>query len=194
VAVDFVNLNPEQKRAVLQVTQPVLLMAPMGTGKTKVLTLRAAYAIDRGIDASSILCLSFTNRAAKEVKERLTQLLGRAGDAVTTRTFHSLCATIIREESDVVGIDYDFVVWDEEDSKEVLKGLIRRFGIQVGPEDLDKVVGCISTSLAAFRLAPYEFFQSEPLDQLFHRNLQRLTLKATSSSLLKKVAFQVGDI
>jgi len=102
VAIDLGNLNPEQKRAVLEVTKPVLLMAPMGTGKTKVLALRAAYAIDSGIAASSILCLSFTNRAAKEVKERLTQLLGRAGDAVTTRTFHSLCAMIIRSESDTL--------------------------------------------------------------------------------------------
>ena len=180
MAIDLGNLNPEQKRAVLEVTRPVLLMAPMGTGKTKVLALRAAYAIDSGIEASSILCLSFTNRAAKEVKERLTQLLGRAGDGVTTRTFHSLCAMIIRSESDVIGIDYDFVVWDEEDSSEVLKRLIRRFGIQVGQEDIDKVVGCISTSLAAFRLASYERSKSESVDHVFHRNLRGLKLKATS--------------
>jgi len=180
VAIDLGNLNAEQKRAVLEVTRPVLLMAPMGTGKTKVLSLRAAYAIDSGIAASSILCLSFTNRAAKEVRARLTHLLGRAGDAVTTRTFHSLCATIIRAESDVIGIDYDFVVWDEEDSSEVFKRVIRRFGIQVGQEDIDKVVGCISTSLAAFRLAIYERSKSEPVDQVFHRNLQGLKLKATS--------------
>src|SRR5258708_12772046 len=115
-------------------------MAPMGTGKTKVLALRAAYAIDSGIAASSILCLSFTNRAAKEVKERLTQLLGRAGDAVTTRTFHSLCAMIIRSESDVIGIYYDFVVWDEKDSGALLLILIPPFVIPVAQTTTTKTI------------------------------------------------------
>ena len=86
---------------------------------------------------------------------------------------------IIRSESDVIGIDYDFVVWDEEDSSEVLKRLIHQFGIQIGQEDIDKVVGCISTSLAAFRLASYERSKSEPVDQVFHRNLQGIKLKVT---------------
>ena len=181
MAIDLTDLNPEQMSAVLDIKSPVLLMAPMGTGKTMVLALRAAQAIDSGIEASSILCLSFTNRAAKEVRDRLIKLLGKEGSAVTTRTLHSLCAMIIRAESDVVGIDYDFIVWDEEDSKEVLKRLIRGFSsLYIGDKDKDSVVNCFLTSISESRLAPYEGSKVISLDHVFSRNLKALNLKATS--------------
>ncbi len=182
MAINLGDVNPEQKRAVVEVTKPVLVMAPVGTGKTKVLTLRAAYAIDSGVEASSILCLSFTNQAAKEVRERLTRLLGRAGHAVITKTFHSLCATIIRAEGDVIGIDNDFVVWDDEDSSEVLKRMVRRVALPVAPEDLEKIVQCFATSFTRFRLALFERSKPETLDQIFYRNLEDLKLKTTSRS------------
>src|SRR5258707_8157645 len=90
--IDLSYLNPEQKNAVLEIRKPVLLMAPVGTGKTKVLALRAAHAIDCGIESSSILCLSFTNRAAKEVRERLVKLLGETAPTPATNAFPAPCA------------------------------------------------------------------------------------------------------
>jgi len=178
--IDLSYLNPEQKNAVLEIRKPVLLMAPVGTGKTKVLALRAAHAIDCGIESSSILCLSFTNRAAKEVRERLVKLLGKTAATVTTKTFHALCATIIRAETDIIGIDYDFVVWDEEDSSEILKRLARTFHIQIGQEDQDRVLTCFATSIAEFRLAAYEGVNPGTIDRIFHRKLGTIKLKSTS--------------
>src|SRR5258706_13322448 len=106
--IDLSYLNPEQKNAVLEIRKPVLLMAPVGTGKTKVLALRAAHAIDCGIESSSILCLSFTNRAAKEVRERLSKLLGKKCPNGTTKTFPPLFATALPAATDIIGIVYDF--------------------------------------------------------------------------------------
>jgi DNA helicase-2/ATP-dependent DNA helicase PcrA len=174
------TLNPEQKQAVLATNERILVMAPVGTGKTGVLALRAGCAIDGGIDPSVILCLSFTNRAAREVRERLTKVVGKTAEAVTAKTFHAVCASIIRAEADGIGIDHDYVVWDEEDQSEVIKRLIRRFDIGIGREDLDRVIGCLSNSLANFRLAPYEGSTPDPFDRVVLRNLTDLKLKRTA--------------
>ena len=114
------GLNPEQLAAAEAVFEPVLVMAPVGTGKTRTLVARAAQAIASGIAPENILCVSFTNRASKEIRERLQTDLGSTAQKIQARTFHGLCAIICRAESEVLGIDRDFVIWDDDDCREAL--------------------------------------------------------------------------
>lgn len=104
----------------------VLLQAPVGTGKTRSLVDRAATAVERGVPAERILCLTFTNRAAEQLRDRVLDRCSEPGGDVVVRTFHSLCASILRLEHERVGLPADFVVYDEADAMEVLLGLGRR--------------------------------------------------------------------
>ena len=91
-------------------------MAPVGTGKTLVLAERAANAIREGIDPRHILCMTFTNRAAKEMQERIRKIFPKDADKITVSTFHALCAAILRMEANEIGLPRDFMVYDEVDS------------------------------------------------------------------------------
>ncbi len=119
------GLNAEQRQAAEQIKGALLVMAPVGTGKTRVLAHRAANAVENGIDPAKIVCLSFTNKAAREMQERIVSFLGRGAAGITIRTFHALCAHIIRCEADFLGIDADFAIYDEEDVKEILSLILR---------------------------------------------------------------------
>ncbi len=134
----FTDLNERQQEAVRQVNGSLLVIAPVGTGKTKILTHRAANAINSGIKPSDILCLSFTNRAAREMKERVLSFLGKSAGDMTVCTFHGLCTHIIRNEADFLGIDSDFTIYDEEDAKTVLGRLWRKQGIAVSRTDMER--------------------------------------------------------
>jgi DNA helicase-2/ATP-dependent DNA helicase PcrA len=156
VPIPWEELNEEQRDVVATVHHPVLVMAPVGTGKTRALTLRAANAIASGVPAEGILCLSFTNKAAEEVRERLTALFRRASTIVTTRTFHSLCASILRAEAAALGIDADFVIYDEEDAAEVLERIWRRRRIAVPAEDATRFASLLFQCCASARLTRYD--------------------------------------
>lgn len=112
------QLNPEQAEAVRAVDERLLVLAPVGTGKTNVLALRTAWAMEQGRDPRQILCLSFTNKAAREMSVRLAQMLGDSrARQVASKTFHGLCASILREEAQELGLDGDFLIYDEEDCR-----------------------------------------------------------------------------
>ena len=113
--------NLEQKRIINHINKAILVLAPVGTGKTHVLSERVVHAIKSGIPAQKILCLTFTNRAAKEMSERLTQAYPDEFRHLTIKTFHSLCATILRIEARQIGLPADFVVYDDADCKELVK-------------------------------------------------------------------------
>ncbi len=129
------ELNDEQRQAVEHVRGPLLVLAPVGTGKTTVIAHRAARAIRSGVDPAHVLCLSFTNRAAREMRQRIVALLGGGSDEVTVRTFHGFCALVLHCEADALGIPADFTICDEEDAKEVLAGLARRQGARADAAD-----------------------------------------------------------
>ena len=106
-------LNEAQKNAVLAVEGPVIVFAGAGSGKTRTLTYRIAYMIkEQGINPFNILAITFTNKAANEMKERLRTLLGHESFDATICTFHSLCAKILRREIDVLGYDKSFSIID----------------------------------------------------------------------------------
>ncbi len=149
-------LNPEQKLAVETIDRPVLVMAPVGTGKTHVLTERIARLLDAGIDPRRILCLSFTNKAAREIRDRLAARFGKTGMEVNSGTFHSLCAQIVRAEPDLLGIDGDFLIFDEEDCAEIFSRISRRRGIVIHQDSVERWAYLLVRSAAAARLSRYD--------------------------------------
>ena len=122
-------LNEQQKQAVLATTGPVLVIAGPGSGKTRVLTTRVAYLIkEKSVDPSSILCVTFTNKAANEMRTRIGVLMGAQVTVPWIGTFHSIGARILRRHAEEVGRSRDFVIYDDNDSSVAIKQLISNFG------------------------------------------------------------------
>jgi DNA helicase-2/ATP-dependent DNA helicase PcrA len=126
------RLSDEQRAIVEHLHGPVLALAPAGTGKTTVLTERVARALDAGIPPDRILCVTFTNRAARELRARLEQRFGDKARHLVPRTFHQLCADILRREAKRVGLMVDFAVCDDATSLDMLRRILRC------PEDDDR--------------------------------------------------------
>ncbi|MBM3939780.1 MAG: AAA family ATPase [SAR202 cluster bacterium] len=116
------GLNPSQREAVLHVDGPLLIVAGPGSGKTRVITHRIAYLVrEVGISSHRIAAVTFTNRAAKEMKERLERLLGNRAHQLTAGTFHALCTQILRRDGEAIGIPSEFVILDDEDQMSLVK-------------------------------------------------------------------------
>ncbi|HRS18898.1 MAG TPA: UvrD-helicase domain-containing protein, partial [Bacteroidales bacterium] len=115
------GLNEAQTRAVVNTQGPTLVIAGAGSGKTRVLTYRIAYLLSQGIPSYKILALTFTNKAAKEMKERITALVGaqKAYD-LWMGTFHSIFSKILRFESQTIGFNSNFTIYDTQDSKNLI--------------------------------------------------------------------------
>jgi DNA helicase II / ATP-dependent DNA helicase PcrA len=124
---DFINdLNAPQQEAVKATEGPVMVIAGAGSGKTRVLTYRIAYLLSLEVEPFNILALTFTNKAAREMKERIAQLVGPAkAKSLWMGTFHSIFARILRVESDKLGFPSNFTIYDTEDSKRLLKNIIK---------------------------------------------------------------------
>ena len=105
------SLNEEQKKGVFTTEGPVLLLAGAGSGKTRVLTHRIAYLIDElGVNSYQIMAITFTNKAAGEMKERVERLVGMGADSIWVTTFHSTCVRILRRFADRLGYDNNFTI------------------------------------------------------------------------------------
>ena len=114
------HLNPEQKEAVLHNEGPSVVFAGAGSGKTRVITTRIIHLMEQGVPPHSILAVTFTNKAAKEMRERLMQL-SRDAYRVQVGTFHSSCARWLREFASELGFSSDFTIYDDKDSIQALK-------------------------------------------------------------------------
>lgn len=124
------TLNKEQKEAVLHTEGPLLLLAGAGSGKTRVLTHRVAYLIDEmGVNPWNILAITFTNKAAQEMRERVDQIAGFGADQVWVATFHATCMRILRRHIDRLGYDTNFTIYDTDDQKSVIKQVCKRLNI-----------------------------------------------------------------
>src|SRR6516165_8624452 len=124
------KLNPEQREAVLHTEGPLLILAGAGSGKTRVITYRIAYLIGNShAAADQVLAVTFTNKAAGEMRERVEALLGEDTKGVWLSTFHSLCARLLRREAPHIGLSRDFVIYDSSDQVSVVKQAEKELGI-----------------------------------------------------------------
>ena len=119
------GLNTAQRDAVVNYTSPSLIIAGAGSGKTRVLTTRIAYMLSQGVDPSSILALTFTNKAAREMRERIEKLVGPKARFIRMGTFHSVFARILRENADRIGFPDSFTIYEPNDVKNLLKSIVK---------------------------------------------------------------------
>ena len=140
------TLNPEQKEAVLQTEGPVLILAGAGSGKTRVLTHRIAYLIDeKGVNPWNIMAITFTNKAAGEMRERVDKIVGFGSESIWVSTFHSSCVRILRRYIDRLGYENNFTIYDTDDTKiykerAILGAISSAKDNLVGPEEYEKSV------------------------------------------------------
>ena len=128
--IDFLaELNEPQRLAVTQTQGPVMIIAGPGSGKTRVLTYRIAYLIKMGVDPFKILSLTFTNKAAQEMRERISQVVGSEARNLFMGTFHSVFARILRIEAEKLGYPRNFTIYDTDDAKSLLKSIIKEEGL-----------------------------------------------------------------
>ena len=124
------TLNPPQREAVMQTEGPLLILAGAGSGKTRVLTHRIAYLMDEiGVNPWNILAITFTNKAAQEMRERVDKLVGFGSESIWVSTFHSACVRILRRHIDNLGYSTNFTIYDTDDQKSVMKDVCRKLNI-----------------------------------------------------------------
>src|SRR5699024_8890526 len=124
------RLNKEQQEAVQTTEGPLLIMAGAGSGKTRVLTHRIAYLIDeKSVGPQNILAITFTNKAAREMRERVISLVGTIGEAMWVSTFHSMCVRILRRDCDRIGYNRNFSILDAADQQTVIKQILKDLNI-----------------------------------------------------------------
>ena len=141
----FDTLNDMQQLAVYHTDGPLLILAGAGSGKTRVLTHRIAYLIgEKNVEPYNIMAITFTNKAAGEMRNRVNKIVqGRAGE-VWVSTFHSACVRILRRHIDLIGYQNDFVIYDTEDQKKLLKEVIKRLNLDPKKYKESAVLGKIS--------------------------------------------------
>ena len=140
------SLNEAQKQAVLQKDGPMIIIAGAGSGKTRVLTYRIAHLMQQGVDAFNILSLTFTNKAAKEMKARIAGVVG-ASEAknLWMGTFHSVFARILRSEADKLGFPSNFTIYDTQDSVRLISSIIKEMNLDKERYKAKQILGRISS-------------------------------------------------
>ncbi len=160
-------LNPQQRAAVTASTGPVLVLAGPGSGKTRVLTHRIAYMIDEGISKYSIVAVTFTNKAAAEMSERASRLLGEPSGALLG-TFHSICARWLRIEADQTAFARDYVIYDTDDQLSVIKGIVSEMNIDSKRFRPGSILGAISSAKNDLIL-PEEYVSGDYFSEIVSR-------------------------
>lgn len=166
--VDIDSLNPAQREAVLTTEGPLLVLAGAGSGKTRVLTFRIARMIgDLGIRPWQILAITFTNKAAAEMRERLAAMLPDGGmRGMWVCTFHAMCVRILREDADLLGYTGQFTIYDDDDSRRMVREIMTQLGIEQKQYPINMIRSKISTAKNAM-IGPEEFIEkaSSPQEQ-----------------------------
>ena len=166
--IDLKSLNPPQREAVLTTEGPLLVLAGAGSGKTRVLTYRVAHLIEKGVPAWRILAITFTNKAAKEMRERIENLTGEAGADAWVSTFHSCCARILRRDIEKLGYKRQFAIYDEDDRTQVIKAALKE--LNLNDKDFPpKAVKAVISDAKNRMLSPSEWLKDAGAD---HRNQQ----------------------
>ena len=129
--VQFDRLNEKQKEAVLQTEGPVLVLAGAGSGKTGALTVRIAHLLEIGVKPWNIFAITFTNKAAKEMRERVNLLVPEGAEDVWISTFHSSCVRILRREIEHIGFENDFSIYDADDQEKLMKEVFKQLNFSI---------------------------------------------------------------
>ena len=177
------TLNEQQKEGVFTVDGPVLLLAGAGSGKTRVLTHRIAYLIEEiGVNPWNIMAITFTNKAAGEMKERVEDLVGFGSDSIWVTTFHSTCVRILRRFIDRLGYDTNFTIYDTDDQKSLMKAICKQFNIDTKMLKERAILSAISSAKDEL-ISPNEYSLSTGGD---YRKQQIAKLYQEYQAALKK--------
>nr|WP_211089417.1 DNA helicase PcrA [Secundilactobacillus angelensis] len=163
-------MNKEQREAVEHTEGPLLIMAGAGSGKTRVLTHRIAYLIEKGIMPWHVLAITFTNKAAKEMRERIVNLLGPEGNDVWASTFHALCVRILRRHADKIGYNRAFTIADTGDQRTLMKRVLADMNVDTKQFDPRAILGKISNAKNELK-TPKQLAQEagNPMDEVTAR-------------------------
>ncbi|MEL6943117.1 MAG: UvrD-helicase domain-containing protein, partial [Bacteroidota bacterium] len=140
------ELNEVQRQAVVATEGPVLVVAGPGSGKTRVLTYRVAHLIETKAKPWEILMLTFTNKAAREMKERIANVVGSSANSVWAGTFHSIFARILRIEAEKIGYPSNFTIYDTDDSKSVIKAILKELNLDAQVYNVNAILSRISSA------------------------------------------------
>ncbi|MDR0921508.1 MAG: DNA helicase PcrA [Lactobacillales bacterium] len=155
------GMNPKQAEAVLYTEGPLLIMAGAGSGKTRVLTHRIAYLIEeKMINPWNILAITFTNKAAKEMRERVGNLLASGGNDVWVSTFHSMCVRILRRDVDFIGYNRNFTIIDAGEQRTLMKRILKELNVDPKKFDARTILGTISNAKNEL-ITPEKYSQQE---------------------------------
>ncbi|MCL5046263.1 MAG: DNA helicase PcrA [Actinobacteria bacterium] len=164
------NLNPEQREAASYLGGPLLILAGAGSGKTRVLTHRIAYLLEQGVSPFNILAITFTNKAAGEMKGRVEKLVGPVSKSIWVSTFHSACVRMLRRDIDKLGYEGSFVILDTDDQKTVVKECMKELDLSDKQFNPNAVLGSISN--AKNELLGPEAFERRARDYFSQRTAQ----------------------
>lgn len=185
------DLNPPQREAATHTQGPLLILAGAGSGKTRVLTYRIAYLIGaKRISPSKILAVTFTNKAAQEMKTRVEKLLGKIGAPVWISTFHSLCSRILRREAKVLGYKSSFSIYDEHDSLSLIKKCMEK--LDIPPKKVAPAAVLSNISDAKNKLIDWKGYQVKVRD-FFEENVARI-YELYQTRLEEAMAFDFDDL
>ncbi|MCT1675445.1 DNA helicase PcrA [Staphylococcus epidermidis] len=185
------NMNSEQSEAVRTTEGPLLIMAGAGSGKTRVLTHRIAYLLDeKDVSPYNILAITFTNKAAKEMKARVEHLVGEEAQVIWMSTFHSMCVRILRRDADRIGIERNFTIIDPTDQKSVIKDVLKSENIDSKRFEPRMFIGAISN--LKNELKTPEDAQKEAND--FHFQMVATVYKGYQRQLSRNEALDFDDL
>ena len=166
-------LNNKQKEAVSKIEGPLLIIAGAGSGKTKVITHRIAYMLEKGVLQSNILALTFTNKAAKEMNERISDLLGRKCPNLTISTFHAFGVKVLREHIELLGWRSNFSIYDETDKNDLIKECAKEIKLSDDALDIYKIASIFSN----IKMQRRGFREDETIyEELYKEYQERLKL------------------
>ena len=186
------TLNEPQKQGAFTVDGPVLILAGAGSGKTRVLTHRIAYLIDEmGVNPWNILAITFTNKAAGEMRERVDKLIGMGAEQVWVATFHSTCVRILRRYIDRIGYDNHFTIYDADDQKTLMKAIMKKLELDPKIYKEKSLLNAISAAKDEL-ISPIEYELQAGLD--FQKKKIAMVYKEYQDALKKSNALDFDDL
>lgn len=190
MSLDLNVLNPEQRLAVEQIEGPCMIIAGAGSGKTRVLTYKIAHLINSGVSPFEILSLTFTNKAANEMKERITELTGPAAQKMWMGTFHSIFARLLRMEAEKLGYTRNFTIYDSDDSVSLVRQIMISIGIPT-ENPSPKAIHSYISNLKNKMIMPLEF---SSMARTFFEQKVDMVYEAYQKSLQKNNAMDFDDL